>query len=337
MLGGAGVLELSPRPGSPTPLTPSLAKDRTRCLCAALRHWSVRWAAHLKSESSHWLLRSLEIKPLGARVVEARDWTPSVWPYPQQGRAVRTAGRVGMLEAQGWGQTHGETGWGERCGEPWEALLGTSGVGSLGQMGWGEGCGASQRHRGTGGMGAGWREERVQTAYRGPPTALPSLTPESSRLCLSRSCPTGHAWPPCAFPGQNAAPPLPGARMQAWWPEVTKGLGSEEGDTGGVPLRRAFGKGKPEEGRGRVESEHPDGQASPAGMWSYSRSHHSGKTGQGGRFVPEDTQVGGDRAGLEPRPTWGRHRGLWSLQLESGFPAPSRRPRRRGHSTKPPG
>lgn len=50
------------------------------------------------------------------------------------------------------------------------------------------------------------------------------------------------------LPGQNAAPPLPGARIQAWWPEVTKDLGSEEGDTGRVPLRRAFGKGKPEEG-----------------------------------------------------------------------------------------
>lgn len=84
-----------------------------------------------------------------------------------------------------------------------------------------------------------------------------------------------------------------------------------------------------------MEAEHLDGQAGPARMWSYSRSHHSGKTGQGGRFVPEDTQVGGDRAGLEPRPPWGRHRGRWSLQLESGFPAPSRRPRRRGHSRAP--
>lgn len=63
----------------------------------------------------------------------------------------------------------------------------------------------------------------------------------------------------------------------------------------------------------------------------------SGENRQGGCFVPDDTEVEGDRAGLEPRPTLGRHRGLWLLQLESGCPAPSRRPRRRRHSTEPPG
>lgn len=162
---------------------------------------------------------------------------------------MRIAGRVGVLEDQGRGRhlgrlagvrgvgSHGKHSWGHRVRGVWGRWAGLKAVGL-----------AKGHHlcQGTGRMGAGWREERVQAAYRGPPTALPSLTPESSRLCLPRSCPTGHTWPPCAFPGQNAAPPLPG--VQAWWPEATEGLGSKEGDTGGVPLRRAFSKGKPEEG-----------------------------------------------------------------------------------------
>lgn len=96
MLGGAGVLELSPRPGSPTPLTPSLAKDRTRCLCSALCHWSVQWAAQLKSESSHWLLCSLEIKPLEGQGGRSQGLDTVSLALP-------TAGQGCEDSRQGWG------------------------------------------------------------------------------------------------------------------------------------------------------------------------------------------------------------------------------------------
>lgn len=105
-----------------------------------------------------------------------------------------------------------------------------------------------------------------------------------------------------------------------------------KGTRAGLPLRGSLRKG---EGGWRLSTW--AGKAGPARMWPpFLLPSQWGKQGREVVLCPM-TQVEGDRDGLEPRPSLGRHRDLWLLQLEPDCPAPSRRPRRRGHSTEPPG